>query len=78
LALALRNALVEDARGLGADLVQRHAKAFEHASGDALTLTHDADEQVLCADVVVAQSTCFVDGQLDDLLGAGRQADVTR
>ena len=75
--LALRNALVEDARRLGADLVQRYAQAFEHAGSDALALAHDANEQVFRADVVVAEAPGLVHGQLNDLLGARREADVS-
>ena len=36
-----------------------------------------AEEQVLGADVVVAQPSCLVDGQLDDSLRAGGQANLT-
>src|SRR5207247_2128468 len=36
-----------------------------------------SQEQVLRADVVVSEAARLVDGQLDDALGAGRQADLT-
>ena len=42
-ATRLRDALVEDTCGLRPDLVKRHAKALEHAGGNALALAHDAD-----------------------------------
>ena len=45
-------------------------------NGDALTLADEAEEQVLRADVAVVEAARFVDGQLDDLLGARRQADL--
>ena len=60
-----------------AHLVQVHAQALEHAGGNALALANQAQQQVLRADVVVAQPARFVDGELDDALGARRQADFT-
>ena len=74
-AAPLRHALREDARHLGADLVQAHAQALEDAGGDALALAHQAEQQVLRADVVVAQAAGLVDCQLDNFLGARREAD---
>ena len=53
-------------------------EAFEHAGGDAFALADEAEEQVLGADVVVAQPARFVDGELDDFLGARRQADFAQ
>ena len=70
-------ALAEDANDLMAHLVQVHAQALQHAGGDALALAHQAQQQVLRADVVVAQATRFVDGEFDDALGARRQAHFT-
>ncbi len=43
--------------------------------GDALALAHEPEQQVLRADVVVAEAARLVDGQLDDALGARGQAD---
>ena len=54
-----------------ADLVQVDAEALEDAGGDALALAHEAEQQVLRADVVVAEAAGLVDRQLDDALGAG-------
>ena len=62
--------LRQDADDLVADLVQVHAEDSEHARGDALALAHEPQQQVLGADVVVAQPARLVDGQLDDPLGA--------
>ena len=67
--------LGQDVDDLVADLVQVHAEALEHARGDALAFTHKAQQQVLRADVVVAQATRLVDRQLDHALGARGQAD---
>ena len=50
-------------------------RRLEHARGDALALAHQAEQQVLRADVVVAQAARLVDGQLDDALGARGQPD---
>ena len=68
--------LGQDADDLVADLVEIDAQRLEDAGGDALAFAHEAQEQVLGADVVVAQPPGLVDGQLDDPLGARRQADL--
>ena len=59
-----------------ADLVEVDAQGLQDAGGDPLTLPDEAKEQVLRADVVVAESAGLVDGQLDHALGAGRQAHL--
>ena len=69
-------ALGQDANDLVADLVQVDAERFEDTGGDPLALTDEAQEQVLRADVVVAEATGFVDREFDDPLGARRQADL--
>ena len=61
---------------LVADLVEVDAQRLEHARRDALALADQAQQQVLRADVVVAEAARLVDGQLDDALGAGRQPDL--
>ena len=71
-----RRALREDPDHLVADLVEVHAEGLEHAGGDPLALADEAQEQVLGADVVVAQAAGLVDGELDDPLGARRQAHL--
>ena len=74
--LALRHALREDARRLGAHALEVDAEALEHAGGDALALADQAEQQVLGADVVVVEPARLVDRQLDHLLRARRQADL--
>ena len=59
-----------------ADLVEVDAERLEDAGGDALALADEAEEQVLRADVVVAEAARLVDGELDDPLGARRQPDL--
>ena len=59
-----------------ADLVEVHAERLQDAGGDALALADEAEEQVLRADVVVAEAAGLVDGQLDDALGARGQPDL--
>ena len=51
-------------------------RRLEDAEGDALALAHEAEEQVLRADVAVVEAPGLFDGQLDDLLGARRQANL--
>ena len=69
-------ALREDPDDLVAHLVQANAQRFQDACGDPLALADQAEQQVLGADVVVSQAARLVDGELDDPLGARRQADL--
>ena len=54
------------------------AQLHEHLGGDALALTDEAEEDVLGADVVVAELQRLAQRELEDLLGAGREGDVAR
>ena len=71
-----RRALGQDANHLVPDLVEVHAERLKDARGDALALADQPEQQMLRADVVVPKPAGFVDGQLDDALGPGRQADL--
>ncbi len=70
--------LAERGDDLVAHLFERHAERLEHARRDALALADEAEEEVLGADVAVAELAGLVDGQLDDLLGARRKGDLAR
>ena len=59
-----------------ADLVEVDAERLEDAGGDALALADEAEQQMLRADVVVAEAAGLVDRQLDDPLRAWRQPDL--
>src|SRR5207302_4404803 len=61
--------LAERRDDLMADLLERHTEGLEHARGDALALADETEEEMLGADVAVAELACLVDGELDDLLG---------
>src|SRR5439155_17741573 len=67
-------ALAEDVDDLVADLVEVDAQRLEDARGDPLALAHEAKEQVLGTDVVVAEPSRLVDRQLDDPLRSRRKA----
>ena len=54
------------------------AELHEHLGGHALALTDEAEEDVLGADVVVAELQRLAERQLEHLLGAGREGDVAR
>ena len=69
-------ALRQDADDLVADLVEVDPERLEDTGGDPLALADEAEEQVLRADVVVAEAAGLVDRELDDPLGARRQADL--
>ena len=63
--------LLADARQVGAEL-------HEHLRGDAFALADQAEEDVLGADVVVAELQRFAQRELEHLLRARREGDVTR
>ena len=71
-----RGRLRQDADDLVADLVEVDAEALEDAGGDALAFADEAEQQMLGADVVVAEAAGLVDRELDDPLRARRQADL--
>ena len=50
----------------------------EHLGGHALALADEAEEDVLGADVVVAELQRLAQRQLEHLLGARREGDVAR
>ena len=62
-------ALPDDARDLGAHLLDGDVELLEHTRGETLLLTEQPQEDVLRPDVVVLQGACFVLGEDDDLPG---------
>ena len=61
--------LVADLLGVGVEVEQ-------DARGDALVLADQAEQDVLGADVVVAERQRLAEGQLEDLLGPRRERDL--
>jgi hypothetical protein len=61
--------LVADLLGVGVEVEQ-------DASGDPLVLTHETEQDVLGADVVVAERERLAEGQLEHLLGARGEWDL--
>ena len=59
-----------------ADPVEVGAELDQHLGGDALALADQAEQDVLGADVVVAELQRLAQRQLEDLLGARRERDV--
>ena len=59
-----------------AHLVEVGAELDEHLGGDALALADEPEQDVLGADVVVAQLQRFAQRQLEHLLRARREGDV--
>ena len=80
LALALRATLVaaEQLDDLLANSRQVCAELDEHLCGDAFAFANEAEENVFCADVVVPELQRLAKRQLEHLLGAGSERDVTR
>ena len=54
------------------------AELDEHLCGNTLAFANEAEEDVLGADVVVAELQRFAKRQLEHLLGARCERDVTR
>ena len=59
-----------------ADPVEVGAELHQHLGSNALTLADEAQQDVLRADVVVAQLQGFAQRELQHLLGAGGEGDV--
>ena len=62
-------ALPDDLFDLAADCFERDAERLECLRGNALALVDEAEEDVLGADVVVVQETCFLLSQDDHSTG---------
>ena len=68
--------LPERCDDLVTDLLEANAKRLEDAGGDSLSFAHDPKQQVLGANVAVAQLARLVDRELDHPFGAWRQRDL--
>src|SRR5215218_8702794 len=66
----------EHADDLVADLLGVGVEVEQDAGGHALVLAHEPEQDVLGADVVVAQAQRLAQRKLQDLLGAGRERDL--
>ncbi len=66
-------AFLQDTARLPANLFRRHAQPLQDIQPDAFILAHEAEQQMLSADVVVAHAAGFFDGKLENLLGPRRQ-----
>ena len=60
-----------------AHLVQFRTELLKHLGGYAFALTDQAEQDVLGADVVVAELQRFAERQLENLLRPGREGNVT-
>src|SRR4051794_22361028 len=67
----------QHADDLVADLLGVSVEVEQDARGDALVLAHEAEQDVLGADVVVAEAQRFAQRELEDLLRARRERDLT-
>src|SRR5918994_1919559 len=75
-ALAAAARAGEHADDLVADLLGVRVEIQEDARGHALVLAHQTEQDVLGADVVVAERERLAQGQLEHLLGARRERDL--
>jgi hypothetical protein len=66
----------EHADDLVADLLGVGVEVEQDAGGDALVLAHEAEQDVLRADVVVPERQRLAEGELEHLLGARRERDL--
>ena len=71
-----RAALLQYAAGLAPNLLGGNAQFAQHIEGNALAVAHEAEQQMLGADVMVAQATGFFEGKFEYLLGAGREVNL--
>ena len=69
--------VAQEGQGFLPDLVQPRPEGLEDLGGDGLALFHEAQEEVLGPDVVVAELACFLDRELEDALGLGGERDFT-
>ncbi len=76
LALAAAAGTGEHADDLVADLLRVGVEVEQDARGDALVLAHEPEQDVLGADVVVAQAQRLAQRELEHLLGARRERDL--
>ena len=75
-ALAAPAGARQHADDLVADLLGVGVEVEEDARGDALVLAHEAEQDVLGADVVVPQAQRLAEGELEHLLGARGEGDL--
>src|SRR5439155_10368255 len=68
----------EHADDLVADLLRVGIEVEQDAGRDALVLAHQAEQDVLGADVVVTQRERLAQRELEHLLRARREGDLTR
>mmetsp|Transcript_45739 Transcript_45739/g.145747 ORF Transcript_45739/g.145747 Transcript_45739/m.145747 type:complete len:311 (+) Transcript_45739:3144-4076(+) len=68
--------LAHHADNLGANLRGVGPKVLEHAGGHALALAEEAEEEVLGADIVVAELPGLLERELEHALGAGGEGDL--
>jgi hypothetical protein len=60
-----------------ADAVQLRAELLQYLGGDAIPFADEPEQDVLGADVVGAELERFTERELEDLLRARRERDVT-
>ena len=75
-ALAAAAGAGEHPDDLVADLLGVGVEVEQDARGDALVLAHQAEQDVLGADVVVAEAQRLAQRELEHLLGARRERDL--
>src|SRR6185312_5456855 len=56
-------------------LLKAHPQRIEHPGRDSLALAHQAEQQMLGTDIVVAEAPCLIDRQFYDLLCPRRKSD---
>ena len=69
--------VAEQRQRLLAHLVEPGAERLEDLRGDRLAFLHQAEQQMLGADVVVAELPRFLDGKLENALGLRRERHFT-
>jgi len=73
----IRDVGAEQLEDLFPDLLQLDLEVHEDLGGDPLVLPDQAEEQVLRPDVVVAEVLGLLEGELENLLGARREGELS-
>ena len=68
--------VAQNSVGFGSNFVQSYAQTLQHSGCDAFTFPHQANEQVLRADIGVVHAPGFVYSEFNYFLGAGGESDL--
>jgi len=71
------HSLAENLCGCGTSSLQRNPQAVQDTGGNSLAFTQQTQKEVFRTDVIVAELSCFINGQFNDTLGTGSKAGLS-